>query len=147
MVELIPETFAAFLPDKPTPNFKFAVDGPYPGTVETRASANLIAAVKRKCPSEEILVLLKQELDPPTGEDDISEAIYNPAKIEVFVQTLLFLGHKSFSHSFAAIAKFHSVFKSLGSSEEAQICMLRSLFELWRTHQQVRPSLKTNSKP
>ncbi len=78
-----------------------------------------------------------QELDSPMGEDDMTDSIYNPAKIEVFVQTLLFLGHKSFSHSFAAIAKFHSVFKTLSDTEEAQICVLRSLFELWKTHQQV----------
>jgi hypothetical protein len=88
-----------------------------------------------------------QELDSPMGEDDMSDSIYNPAKIEVFVQTLLFLGHKSFSHSFAAIAKFHSVFKTLSDTEEAQICVLRSLFELWKTHQQVgRRSTRNNPR-
>jgi len=137
VVELIPETFAVFLPDKPVPNFKFAVDGPFPGSVETRASANLIAAIKRKWSSDEVLALLKQELVPPMPEDEMGEGMYNPVKVEVFIKTLLFLGSKSFSHSFAAIAKFHSVFKSLGSTEESQICILRSLFDLWTTHQQM----------
>jgi len=30
---------------------------------------------------------------------------YDPLKIDAFVQTLLFLSSKSFSHTFAAIAK------------------------------------------
>ena len=137
MVELIPETFAVFVPDKPSPNFKYTVDGPLAGGAEARASMSLNAAIKRKCTSEEILVLLKQELDSQTGEEDITDGLYNPVKIDVFAQTLLFLGSKSFSHSFAAIAKFHSVFKSLGNSEEAQISILRSVFDLWRSHQQV----------
>ena len=94
MVELIPETFAVFLPDKPVPNFKFVVDGPFPGSVETRASANLIAAIKRKCSSDEVLALLKQELDPPMPEDEMGEGMYNPVKVEVFIKTLLFLGSK-----------------------------------------------------
>ena len=58
-------------------------------------------------------------------------------RVEVFTQSLLFLGHKSFSHSFAAIAKFHPVFKALADTEENQIVLLRSVFELWRSHQQM----------
>jgi len=58
-------------------------------------------------------------------------------KIDVFVQTLLHLGSKSISHTFAAIAKFHYVFKTLATTEEAQICILRNLFELWHQHQQI----------
>lgn len=53
------------------------------------------------------------------------------------MQTLLNLGSKSFSHSFAAISKFHYVFKILAESEEAQICILRNMFELWHNHQQM----------
>ena len=94
VVELIPETFAVFVPDKPVPNFKFQIDGPFPGSVETRASVNLVAAIKRKCTSEEVLALLKQELDQPTAEDEMAESVNNTAKIEVFVKTLLFLGSK-----------------------------------------------------
>ena len=142
VVDIVPETFAGFLPDKPIPQFKYASEGPYAGSVEVRASEHLIAAIKRKATSEEVLALLKQELDPPMAEEDMEDNVYNPVKIEVFTQTLLFLGNKSFSHSFAAIAKFYSVLKTLGNTEEAQICILRSVVDLWRTQQQAGYLLK-----
>jgi len=40
-------------------------------------------------------------------------------------------------------SRFHPLLKSLGNvgdtkaTEEAQVCILRSLFELWKNHQQV----------
>jgi len=39
------------------------------------------------------------------------EPSHNPLAIEIFVQTLLHLGSKSFTHTFAGLAKYHSVFK------------------------------------
>merc|ERR1719471_2005405 len=39
--------------------------------------------------------------------------------------------------SFAAFAKFHPVFKSLADTEETQICVLRSVWDLWRNHHQM----------
>lgn len=35
----------------------------------------------------------------------------NPLQIDVFVQTLLFLGSKSFTHSFVAINRYYEVLK------------------------------------
>merc|ERR1719342_914332 len=84
----------------------------------------MVAAVKNKCNPQELLDLLREiELEP--------------LRIDVFTQSLLFLGHKSFSHSFAAIAKFHPVFKTIADTEEAQICVLRSVWDLWKSHQQM----------
>ncbi|BES94532.1 Nuclear cap Hypothetical protein protein subunit 1, 80kDa [Nesidiocoris tenuis] len=93
-------------------------------------------SIKNRCSPEDVLSILK-ELPNPLEDDEGPGARYNPLKIDVFVQTIFYLGHKSFSHSFAAIAKFNQVFKLLADSEEAQLCVLRSIYELWRNHQQM----------
>ncbi|XP_044735085.1 nuclear cap-binding protein subunit 1 isoform X2 [Chrysoperla carnea] len=132
--EMVPESFAAFVPAKAEPNYKYSQEGAasLPGTT---AAHQLVVSIRQKCTPEEALAVLK-ELPNPRPEDDPDNR-FNPLKIDVFVQTLLNLGSKSFSHSFAAISKFHYVFKILAESEEAQICILRNMFELWHSHQQM----------
>lgn len=78
----------------------------------TEAAHQLVVCVRNKCTAEEALNVLR-DLPNPLREGDTSAAhtTYNPLKIDVFVQTLLNLGSKSISHSFAAISKFHYVFK------------------------------------
>ena len=48
------------------------------------------------------------------------EGTRNALRINVLVHILLNLGAKSFSHSFAAIAKFHSTFKALADAEDGE---------------------------
>jgi len=120
VTDIVPETFSGFLPERPTPNYKFT-GGEGPGQV---SSATMVAAIKNKCSPNDVIEILKDV------END-------SLRVEVFTQSLLYLGHKSFSHSFAAIAKFHSVFKSLADSEENQISVLRSLWDMWTSHQQM----------
>lgn len=67
--------------------------------------SRIMRSIRRKCTPEEVLTVLNTL--PGTGDEET----FNPLKIDVFVQTLLNLGSKSFSHSFAAIGKFHYVFK------------------------------------
>lgn len=76
----------------------------------TATAHQLVQAIRQKCTPDEVLNILN-ELPNPENENEMVELTYNPLKIDVFVQTLLNLGSKSFSHSFAAIAKFHQVFK------------------------------------
>lgn len=78
-----------------------------PGTLVV---TNLLAKIRAKCTPEEVILLLK-ELPNPSMDDDMADSRFNPLKIEVFVQTLLYLASKSFSHAFAAISKFHYIFK------------------------------------
>jgi len=61
-MDIVPETFAGFVPDKPTPNFKYSLEGPMAGSPQTRTSANVMAAIKRKCTAEELLLVLKVSL-------------------------------------------------------------------------------------
>lgn len=78
----------------------------------TQVAHQLVVAIRQKCTPEEVINILKEL--PNSGENadqEMSETSFNPLKIDVFVQTLLNLGSKSFSHSFAAISKFHLVFK------------------------------------
>lgn len=134
IVDMMPPQFEPLIPAKPEPRFKYTMDGAgaLPGTT---AAHQLVVSIRQKCTPEEVLNVLK-DLPNPCPEDD-SESRFNPLKIDVFVQTLLNLGSKSFSHSFAALSKFHNVFKVLADSEAAQICILRNMFDLWQNHQQM----------
>ena len=93
-------------------------------------SSKVVAAIKQKCTQEEVQAVLKEI--PDEDPDQV-----NPLRISIFVQTLLNMGWKSFSHSFAAIAKFHPTMKVLNDTEEAQLTTLKSIFDLWSAHQQM----------
>ena len=101
---MMPESYAELIPEPPEPIYKYTAEGAssLPGTA---AAHELVVSIRRKCTPEEVLTVLNTL--PGTGEEEM----FNPLKIDVFVQTLLNLGSKSFSHSFAAIGKFHYVFK------------------------------------
>uniref|UniRef100_A0A069DZJ7 Nuclear cap-binding protein subunit 1 n=1 Tax=Panstrongylus megistus TaxID=65343 RepID=A0A069DZJ7_9HEMI len=133
--DIVPRSYECVLPPRPDPFYKYTAEGSssLPGT---QVAQQLMAAIKNRCSPEDLLAILK-ELPNPLEDDEGPEARYNPLKIDVFVQTLFFLGSKSFSHSFAAIGKFNQVFKLLADGEEAQLCILRSIYELWRNHQQM----------
>lgn len=118
----------------------------------------MVVSIRRKCTPEEVLNVLNTLPGPRENEETNN---FNPLKIDVFVQTLLNLGSKSFSHSFAAIGKFHYVFQVrfwtkniynltkiitdvislyfqvLAETEEAQICILRNMYALWKNHYQM----------
>lgn len=103
----------------------------------TTVAHQLVVAIRQKCLPEEVVNILKEIPSSGYSGEEMSDGSFNALKIDVFVQTLLNLGSKSFSHSFAAISKFHSVFRALAETEEAQICILHNIFELWSTHQQM----------
>lgn len=140
--EMAGEEFAALVPAETVPRFRFGEEGSsaLPGSM---VAHQLMTAIKERCTPEEVISLLHELPNPLRSGDDSetgaagSEPTHNPTKIEVFVETLLFAASKSFSHAFAAIAKFHYVFKVLVETEEAQLCVLRSVFNVWQLHPQM----------
>lgn len=112
----------------------FLLAAALPGTATAH---KLVVAIRQKCTAEEVLQELEDLPNPRENEMDTGDASFNPLKIEVFVQTLLNLASKSFSHAFAGISKFHFVFKALADSDAAQQCVLDNIFELFHNHQQM----------
>jgi len=69
--------------------------------------------IRNKTIPKDIIEILKEPLMSENGEimEPADISISNPTKVDAFVQTLFFIASKSFSHAFAAITKFISVFK------------------------------------
>jgi len=131
---MAPECFSMLLPAKPEVNFKYQMEG-----ASNLAGAGQVQALTelfRKKPTPDEVAELLEQLPNPLKDEGEMEPSHNPLAIEIFVQTLLHLGSKSFTHTFAGLAKYHSVFKKLCDNEEAQMCLLRQVYELWQHHPQ-----------
>ena len=72
-------------------------------------AVKVVTSIKEKMPQEEIQAFLKD-----VSEED-RDGQNNALRVSVFTETLLHLASKSFSHSFAAIAKFHPTLKVRGA--------------------------------
>ena len=125
VVDSVPGSFRGFAPDKPDPTFKYEALPETENNMTCMISAKLVNAIKAKCAPEEIQAILK-EVPDDEGSDQATCLRVRPDSFfvhnffiyflfflqnSIFVQTLLNMGNKSFSHSFAAIAKFHPTLK------------------------------------
>nr|XP_027217163.1 nuclear cap-binding protein subunit 1-like isoform X1 [Penaeus vannamei] len=136
IAEVVPEQFDCFVPHKPVAIYKFANDsaGDLPGS---NAAHRLESVIRAKGTAMEVVQVLS-ELPNPLRENDETDPPYNPLQIQVFVQVLLHLGSKSFSHAFAGISKFLKVFEAVvGGNEEAQMLVLKEMQDVWHHHQQM----------
>ncbi|CAM9500612.1 unnamed protein product [Lampetra planeri] len=135
IVDNTPESFAALLPANPGCIYKYA-DESNSSLPEFQMAGVLVEAFKSKKSHDEILNILKDVPNPNQEEDD-EEGSFNPLKTELFVQSLLSLASKSFSHSFSALAKFHEIFKLLADTDEGKVHILKSMYDVWRNHPQM----------
>ncbi|CAI5653100.1 unnamed protein product [Oreochromis niloticus] len=136
IVDIVPPTFSALIPADPIFTYKYADESAssLPGYPMSITVSN---AIKNRASNEEILTVLKEVPNPNQEDDDDEGESFNPLKIDVFLQTLLNLAAKSFSHSFSALGKFHEILKTLANSDEGKLHLLKVLYEVWRNHPQM----------
>ncbi|MCI4381645.1 hypothetical protein PGIGA_G00254480 [Pangasianodon gigas] len=136
IVDIVPPSFSALIPAEPLFHYKYGDESSssLPGFVVATSVEN---AIKNRASNEEILTVLKEVPNPNQDEDDDEGDGFNPLKIDVFLQTLLHMAAKSFSHSFSALAKFHEVLKTLTESDEGKLHILRVVYEAWKNHPQM----------
>ncbi|XP_030327088.1 nuclear cap-binding protein subunit 1 isoform X2 [Strigops habroptila] len=136
IIDIVPASFSVLSPANPVCIYKYGDESnrSLPGYT---VALCLTIAIKNKASNDEIFSILKDVPNPNQDDDDDEGFSFNPLKIEVFVQTLLHLAAKSFSHSFSALAKFHEVFKTLAESDEGKLHVLRVVYEVWKNHPQM----------
>ncbi|KAM8909273.1 nuclear cap-binding protein subunit 1 [Spinachia spinachia] len=136
MVDIVPATFSALIPAEPIFIYKYEEESSssLPGYP---ASITVGNAIKNRATNEEILTILKEVPNPNQEDDDDEGESFNPLKIDVFLQTLLHLAAKSFSHSFSALGKFHEILKALTERDEGKLHILKVVYEAWRNHPQM----------
>ncbi|XP_068451777.1 nuclear cap-binding protein subunit 1 [Clinocottus analis] len=136
MVDIVPATFAALIPVENVFIYKYEGESAssLPGYP---ASITVGNAIKNRASNEEILTILKDVPNPNQEDDDDEGESFNPLKIDVFLQTLLHLAAKSFSHSFSALGKFHEILKALTERDEGKLHILKVVYEAWRNHPQM----------
>ena len=150
VIDFVPEQFYKLVPNKPAPVFKFEeTEPPLFGAeyaqlltkkIRERSAAEDILRVLNTVPSpskDDTAVVAVSSSSTTTVNQSANDLTYNIAQIDLFVSSLLWVGSKSFTHSFAALAKYHQLFKILIESEEQQIQVLKSMYEVWPNHQQV----------
>lgn len=133
LVDFIPESMSSMIPENPKPSYKYVSDEA--ADLEGTPVANrLLELFKERAIPEDVFSALRDIPDNETGGEEME---INPLKIEVFTSTLLFFGCKSFSHAFAALAKYHMIFKMLVDSEKSQLIVLHALHDVWKNHRQM----------
>lgn len=114
--------------------YYFFADGT--SEIGTLQAKQLQAAFRGKAANDEILVILGEVPNPLEG-DEGGPTSHNPIAIDVFAQTLFMLGSKSITHAHAAIAKYQPVFKRIVENEDAQLCVLKSAYNVWKLDTQM----------
>lgn len=100
---------------------------------DVSTSRKIIEAIKAKSSDDELIVMLST-----IERDNVTEgATVSLKTLDMFLQSVLFLAQKSFSHSFSALTKFHKVLKYLAETEECKIACLQILKNVWNNHPQM----------
>ncbi|KAM3727998.1 Nuclear cap-binding protein subunit [Dirofilaria immitis] len=125
LAEFLPPSFEKMIPEKPVISYDLS-DDEHP---DRDFAMVLEKAFREKISADEMIDLLRSE----TGNRmDIN------SRLSIFFKVLLYLARKTFSHNFAALTRYYSTLKEfIGGREDAQLTILRTLYETWKLHGQM----------
>ncbi|OZC08286.1 hypothetical protein X798_04637 [Onchocerca flexuosa] len=124
LAEFLPPAFEKMIPEKPVISYDLN-DDEHP---DRDFAIILEKAFRDKISADEMIDLLRSK----TGNRmDIN------SRLSIFFKVLLYLARKTFSHNFAALTRYYSTLKEfIGGREDAQLTILRTLYETWKLHGQ-----------
>ena len=120
---------AELLPPKNTPMYAYGAEGK--GLVpeaEFALATELTGLVRGKKTVREIQVWIDEHILPTQGQQ---------ASIQIVVQTLLYIGAKSFTHTITVLEKYGQIFRKIAPDQVSQVAMITSVSQLWRNSAQM----------
>lgn len=117
------------LPPKSVPYFKYTAENQDSCTEsEMLLSTELTAMVKSKKTARDIQVWVEEKILPPFGQR---------AAIEIVVQTLFYLGSKSFTHMVTVLERYGQVLTKLATDESLQVSLIQEVAKVWQNSVQM----------
>lgn len=117
------------LPPKNTPAFKYSPENEGSGSeAEVALATELTGLVRGKKTVREIQVWIDEHILATQGQN---------VAIEIVVQTLLYMGSKSFTHTVTVLEKYGQIFRKIATDQASQIAMVETVAKLWKNSAQM----------
>lgn len=127
-LEAVPK-LVDLLPAKNSPCFKYGAENQDNCTEsEMLLSTELTAMVKGKKSAREIQIWVEEKILPSLGQK---------AAIEIIVQTMFYLGSKSFTHMTTVLERYGQVFAKLASDQGLQVFLIQEVSRIWQNNAQM----------
>ena len=91
-------------------------------------STELTAMVKSKKTAKDIQVWVEDKILPSLGQN---------IAIEVVVQTLFYLGSKSFTHMVTVLERYGQILNKLASDQNLQVFLIQEVSKVWQNSAQM----------
>eukprot|EP00249_Psilotum_nudum_P022539 c28555_g2_i4 orf=271-2889(+) len=117
------------LPPKNSPCFKYSAENHANfSDSEIALSTELTGMVKGKKTARDIQLWIEEKIMPTYGQK---------AAIEIVIQTLLYIGSKSFTHMVTVLERYGQVFSKLASDQNLQVFMIEEVAKMWQNSSQM----------
>lgn len=134
-METVPQDFGPIFPREPTFDFKYNLDTETP-PVESQVASKLLEAIKSK-EGEQALNSIIDSLPSVNPELSLDRNKCLAVKVFLVTQCILYVGHKTISHSFMALTKFRPLLKDLITSDAGKIHCLEAVAEFYASNSQL----------